>query len=670
MKQRVLTMILILAISLFASHIAYNIFEGARVDMTETSLYSLTEGSQDILEKMKEEGVKPIEVKLYFSYTAGKTLPKFIKNFITYKNYVHNLLKEYERASEGKIRLTVIDPVTDSDDEEDAEDYRLDGKPINNEGDKFFFGLVFETQTGSKDIIDFLWPEKQETIEYEISKKLYSLVWPTKKRIAVVSSLEPLPGEQNPYMMQMMAMQGKKPSEPWLAMQVLQETYEVATLSDVDSISHDEYDLLMVIHPKNLSEKMLWAINEWVVTGGDTMVFVDNYAIKDEPASNPQQPWAQLQYKRASQMDKLLNTWGLRQKSDTFAVDYDLAAKRPVDRSGMTYTVINDLVYDDQAVGEHANQDMPIFQGLSNIRFFTPALLETVDGVDADIKPILQTSKAGGELVIKPGFGDNGELAYTDMQNPNKLLDNYSASGEKALAYMISGRLTSAFPEGATFAKETPEPPPGMPPGMQMPPAEDAEMITKEAIAADKMAESRVLVFADVDFIADELAFQQSFFGAQAANDNYKVLLNSVDYLLGAKELMKVRSKQLIRRPFEAFDRIEDEADRQMLDQEQAIRAEIEQFQEDLRAKQGSINEKDAALFEKKLGDEIETLNAKIREGERKLRDIRKAKRGLLEDRERDIWFFNLAFMPVLICALGIMMFMRRRNKHIEARSK
>ena len=281
-NSRLLTIVLIALIVLFANHVAFRALEGSRIDLTEDGLYSLSDGSQEILRRMTEEGVKPIEIDLYFSETTGKTLPRFIKNFVTYERYLRSLLKEYERASEGRIKVRFIDPVTDSDEAEDALDFRLDGKAINQEGDLFFFGLVFQTQTGSRDAIEFLWPNQQETIEYEISKKIHSLLWPSGKTIGILSSLEVFGGAANPYLAQMLAAQGRTPREKWIAVQVLEESYEVRPIdAGAEHISPDEFDLVVVIHPKDLSTKVLWALDEWVVRGGNTMVFLDPYALDD-----------------------------------------------------------------------------------------------------------------------------------------------------------------------------------------------------------------------------------------------------------------------------------------------------------------------------------------------------------------------------------------------------
>lgn len=668
-RNILVSILLVLAIAGMSIHLLNRHTEGLRVDLTQANLYSLTPGTKDILAKLKKEGAKPIDIKLYFSYTNGKTLPKFIKNFINYDEYVRNLLKEYERDSGGKIRVSFIDPLTDSDDAEDAADYGLDGKAINQHGDLFYFGLVFETQTGTKDVIDFLWPEKQETIEYEISKKIYNLVWPTKKRIAVMSGIEPLP-DDNPYMAQLLAAQGKQPGKPWTTMELLKEQFEITSLPmETDHISHDEYDLLLVIHPTGFGEKQYWAIDEWVVTGGKTMVFLDPYSIEDQPEQNPQQPWAAMQHKPSSNLDKLLKSWGLQRPEDRLAADYDLAVKRPASRQGVAERHIVDLMVSEETRDATLDSETPIFKGVNNVRFFTAGYLEKTGDVQGlSFTPLVQTTAGGGALTVKPGFPGSADLVFSDLSNPGKVLDAYTA-GDKplVLSYMIDGQFPTAFPEGVKFAASTPQPPPGMPPGMQMPPDENAEMIEKPATVEDQRHPSRVIVFADTDFITDQLGFQQSFFGMQAANDNYKVLLNAADYLVGSEELMRVRSKENIRRPFELFDRIEAAADKRLLDQEREIRAQIDRFTEELQEKQRNMGQANASLFQKKVQDEIESLNKKIREDNKRLREIRKLKRKDLERQETIVAASIVWMMPILVCIGGLFMYYRRKSKAAEA---
>ncbi len=196
-RGRTVTLVLIGLLTVLSIHVANEWLEGWRVDFTGGDLYSLTDGTHAIIERMQEEGVKPLDIRLYFSETAGKTLPKFVKDFIGYERYLRSLLGEYERAAAGKIRVETIDPIPDSDNADRAAEDGLDGKLINQEGDLFYFGLALETQTGSKETIEFLWPQEQENVEYEISKKIHGLLWPARQRVGVLSSLEVFGGAQD-----------------------------------------------------------------------------------------------------------------------------------------------------------------------------------------------------------------------------------------------------------------------------------------------------------------------------------------------------------------------------------------------------------------------------------------------------------------------------------------
>ena len=128
----------------------------------------------------------------------------------------------------------------------------------------------------------------------------------------------------------MLAAQGRQPSEKWISVRLLEESHQVSSLGgDVEHISHDDYDLVIVIHPKGLGGKALWALDEWVVTGGKTLVFLDPYSIADSAPQDPQQPWLALQYEPASSLDPLLSAWGLEMPPRTFAADLALAVRRP-----------------------------------------------------------------------------------------------------------------------------------------------------------------------------------------------------------------------------------------------------------------------------------------------------------------------------------------------------
>jgi ABC-2 type transport system permease protein len=681
-----LTLLLLALITVFGVHLADRWLGPVRVDLTEDDLYSLTGGTEAILERMHEEGVKPLDVTLYFSETAGKTLPKFIKEFITYERYLRNLLREYERAARGKVRLDFVDPLPDSDQAQRAADLGLDGKLINEEGDLFYFGLAFETQTGSREVIEFLWPSEQETIEYEISKKMVGLLWPTRKRVGVLSSLEVFGSAQDPFMAQMLAAQGRQPTQQWISIQLLDELYDVSQIdASTDSISPDDYDLVVVIHPKDLPTKTLAALDEWVVRGGNTLVLVDAYSIADQPPQNPQQPWAALQYDSSSDLGPLFEAWGIRRADAEFAADLELAVRRPVNRQGGAESVVVDLQIDAADRERTLAADNPVAAGLVDLRFLLAGVLQPTSGAgttgQADgegeapvasaataapvsLEPLVSTTEAGAVLTVRPGFGAAGELGFTDFNDPVKLRDAMRpAGGPVVLAYLLRGRFPSAFPDGVDYPDREAERPPGLPPGIELPPPEGAEMIHKDPVPEDERGEATVVVFSDVDFITDALAFVQSPFGLlQAANDNHRLWLNAVDYLLGSTELMSIRASKRLHRPFDLFDEIETAAERETLDREREIREEVAKFQDELRAKQSEITNRNAALFQKRLQDEVDELNRRIQEGNAELRRIRQSRRAALERQESLVRFSVMGLMPIAVLAAGVALAWRKRR--------
>ena len=114
-RNRSLTILLVALVAALSTHLAFRLLEGLRADLTEQNIYSLSDGTLELIEKMQAEGAQPLEMKLYFSEKSGKTLPRFIKDFITYERYLRHLLRSYERAAEGKIAVSFVDPLTDSD---------------------------------------------------------------------------------------------------------------------------------------------------------------------------------------------------------------------------------------------------------------------------------------------------------------------------------------------------------------------------------------------------------------------------------------------------------------------------------------------------------------------------------------------------------------------------
>ncbi|HCO96748.1 MAG TPA: hypothetical protein DIU00_22885, partial [Phycisphaerales bacterium] len=308
----------VLVIIFSAISICQNIGEPLKIDITDQGLYTLSDGTKAILAKLNQ----PIRARLYYAKTAALKGPDQIRFFNNYYEFVRALLEEYVTTSKGMVELEVIDPRPFTDDEEQALKYGLRRFPITEE-ESFFFGLVVQTQFGVEKSIPFFSPERQNFLEYDISYLIDTAVTRQKKKIGVLSSLSVMGDDVSGYMAQMMMRQGQQPKPAWTFVEQLRKQYEVKTVAtDVNDIN--DVDILLVIHPKNLPEKTLFAIDQYVLKGGRTIVCVDPHSFADRPPQMQMQ--MQMQHDSSSDLNSLLRTWGLEMPAQTFAGDRSLAS--------------------------------------------------------------------------------------------------------------------------------------------------------------------------------------------------------------------------------------------------------------------------------------------------------------------------------------------------------
>ena len=135
------TGVIIAVVLLFVVNIVGGqLLKSVRLDMTENGLYTLTDGSKNIVSSVES----PLTLEFVFSKEAFKDLPAIA----TYANRIEELLVEYAALSRGKLTLEVIDPEPFSDQEDKAVEAGLQGVPANNAGDLGYFGLIASDEGG------------------------------------------------------------------------------------------------------------------------------------------------------------------------------------------------------------------------------------------------------------------------------------------------------------------------------------------------------------------------------------------------------------------------------------------------------------------------------------------------------------------------------------------
>jgi len=660
--RAILGAVLILIIAFSGISVCQNIGGRLKVDVTDQGLYTLSDGTKAILGKLNQ----PITAKLFFARKASMRAPDQIQYFTNYFDFVKSLLDEYVAASGGKVKLEVIDPRPFSDDEEQAMRLGLQKFPIT-ENENFFFGLAIQTQFGVDKVIPFFSPDRHNFVEYDISYLIDTAITKQKKKIGIMSSLPVMGQDASDYMAQMMRMQGQQPEPPWTFVEQLKNKYDVVTVpTDVNEVN--DVDLLIVVHPKDLPEKTQFAIDQYVLKGGRTIVCVDPHCISDRPQRNPMQMSVQSQ---SSSLDRLMKTWGLEMPANTFAGDRSLAMEAAVSRNARAEKIIGYL----QLNRDCFNHDNPITAELNEVRTLFAGVLKETDlhakdaakpgdpnqpkEAKSDEKPAIQrtplvmTTQHGNSWKVGSSF----ELMFPD---PAKMMAAF-VDGDRpvAMGYLVTGKFKSSFPEGIEVETDAPKDPND--------PSEPKKIKKHITGLTEAKGDCAVVVFSDVDFISDQLAYAGSFFGKMVVGDNSALLMNTVEELGGSGDLIAIRSRGNFKRPFTVVDKIEQEADRASADEVALVNAQIDGFNQKLQELVSSAKGEDD---QKILGSDIvknkRKLELDIRDAQKRLRAIKEKSAVQVDKLGNKLEMVNVAAVPgvILLVAvvLGIWRSVRRRQ--------
>jgi ABC-2 type transport system permease protein len=641
---------LILVIAFSAISICQNIGKTLKLDVTDQKLYTLSDGTKAILDKLRQ----PIKARLYYAKTAALKGPDQIRYFNNYYEFVKALLEEYVAASKGMVELEVIDPRPFSDDEVQAMQYGLRRFPITQE-EKFFFGLVVLTQFGVEKAIPFFSPDRQNFVEYDISYMIDTAINRQKRKIGVISSLPVMGEDVSNYMAQMMRMQGKQPKPAWTFVEQLRKQYEVKQVAtDVNDIN--DVDMLLVIHPKDLPEKTLFAIDQFVLKGGRTIVCVDPHCFADRPDQMTMQ--MRMQHSQSSDLNALLRTWGLEVPENTFAGDRDLAitprGRREKVISFLTLTPEWKCFNTDNVITAELNQVTVLFSGV--LREVADSN-EIESGAKIERTPLLMTSNTGNSWKVSSPY----ELV---MLNPQRLMEKFAPGTEPVpMGYLITGRFKSSFPDGIDIevkssedeSSDKPEDP------------NEEKKITKH-ITGLKVAQAdcAVVVFADVDFISDGIAYQDSFFGPIIVGDNSALMLNTIDDLGGSSDLVSIRSRGNFRRPFVVVDAIERQAEAETAEEVAKLNAEIAGFTNELQSILASAKEEKADIVGRSILQKQRDIELKKRQAERQLKEVQLKRRERIEHLGNMLQNINMLTAPAVILVIAIALGVRRsvRKRH------
>ncbi len=605
--------------------IAINVIaKGARlrVDLTENKIYTLTEGTRNILDQIDT----PVTVRFYVS-ERDNAMPVFLRN---YASRVNDLLQEYRDASNGMIEIIKIDPQPDTEAEDSANLDGVPGQPISMES-QVYLGLSV-TCVDQKVAIPFISPDRENLLEYDISRAISQAITVEKPLLGILTPL-PMFGE-SPMMMNPMMQQ--QPAPAWIVIRELERDYEVRQLApDVTQIDED-ITVLLVLHPHSLTPQIEYAIDQFLMRGGNLLAAVDPLSLAAKFTSgggNPMMPTPTA----TSDLPGLIPAWGLKFDSSQAVADPTFRTSLSRGAAPESFPTVLSLT------PEGINRDDAITSQLDNLLFLFSGAIEGTPAEGLEMETLVTTTQAAGFV----------PAMQAEMEGAG-IMNSLAPAGEALpLAVRLTGKFSSAFPDGQ--------------PAQQDPEAEQAAPPENAGHRTESEGSPLVILFADVDFLYDEFAADvRNILGQQLViprNGNLDLFLNSVELLSGDENLIQVRSRGAIQRPFTRIRQMETEAEERFRATIQRLEQELQETQQRLSQLQTDQDAGQQFIISPEQQAEIDSFQQKRADVRTELTETRRSLRRDIDSLETRLKWLNIAGMPALIVIIGAATAITRRRK-------
>jgi len=597
---------------------------GWRLDLTQNHLYTTAPGTDRILKNIKE----PINLYFFFSQKTADQIPQLK----AYGVRVREFLEELQTRSGGNVRLHVVDPQPFSEDEDRASELGIRSTPVGATGTSFYFGLAGTNSTDGKQTIDFFDPAKEQFLEYDVVKLIYTLANPKKPVVAWLSTIN---------MGESFDQRSGQMRPAWALYAQAEQLFDIRTVEPNATKIDDDVNALVIVHPKGLSPSTQWAIDQYALRGGHILVFVDPVAEADPAgASDPQNPMAGMTADKSSHFNTLLSTWGVGFDSKQVIADRGHALSVSMRQGEAPIQHLGILGLDPSSF----NKNDVITAGLSNVNVATTGFLTPIKGATTKFESILQSSNQAEPMPSS---------RFAMLFDPSSLRDGFKATGQRyTLAARVMGNVKTMFPGG---------PPNGV------------KLAAGQSALKESAKWLHLIVFADTDMLSDFLwVHEQNFFGqtvAQAWASNGDLVLNALDNLAGNNDLISVRGRAAFTRPFTRVEALRRVADDRFRAKEQELEKQLRDTEDKLTALQSKRSDKSSLILtpeqEKEL-DEFQQDKLNIR------KQLRAVRAGLDEDIKglgTEIKILNIVVVPFLFAVAVLLVAVWRRKQRMAPSS-
>jgi ABC-type uncharacterized transport system involved in gliding motility auxiliary subunit len=594
---------------------------GWRLDLTQNRLYTTAAGTDRILASIKE----PINLYFFYSEKTAQQLPQLK----SYGTRVREFLEELSARSNGKLHLHVIDPQPFSEEEDRAAELGVRAAPLG--GGQFYFGLAGTNSTDGHAAIEFFDPNKEQFLEYDVVKLIYQLANPKKPVLAWLSSL-PMDASYDP--------QGGGMRPAWVVYSEAKQLFDVRPLSATAAKIDPDTNVLVLVHPKNLSPATEFAIDQYALRGGHILLFVDPLADFDHSDADPQNPMAAMTADKSSHFAPLLSAWGVQFNPAVVVADRGHALSVTMQQGAEPVLHLGVL-----GLGKDSfTADDVITAGLSNVNVATAGALEPLKDAKTRFEPLLQSSTDTELLPV---------ARFRMLMDPAGLLDGFKPSGRRyTLAARVTGPVQTAFPAGP-------------PAGVTLPPGQLDLKVSAKPL--------NLIVFADTDMLSDFLWVRsQDFFGqrlTQAWASNGDLVQNALDNLSGSADLISVRGRATFTRPFERVEKLRRAANERFHAKEQELEQQLQATEEKLTALEAKGGDKPSAalLVTPEQEQEIEHFQLEKLRIRKELRAVRAGLDADIKNLGTTLKIINIIAVPALFAALALLIAAWRRRSRNAA---
>jgi ABC-type uncharacterized transport system involved in gliding motility auxiliary subunit len=242
--------------------------------------------------------------------------------------------------------------------------------------------------------------------------------------------------------------------------------------------------------------------------------------------------------------------------------------------------------------------------------------------------------------------------------NPESIEKSFKSSGTSyALAIRLTGKFKTAFPDGAPKEAAGEE---------KKDDGKKAEEKKPETLKESKQ-DGVVVLFADSDLLYDQFCVQvQNIFGQRFItpfNGNLSLIQNLVEQMSGDSDLIAVRSRASISRPFTVVAQMQEEAQRKFRERETQLVEQVNETKRKLNELQTKKEGSQRFIMSPEQQQEIEKLRKEEAQANKDLKLVRKDLREGIDWLETKTKLINILAMPLVVVLAGLSVAYVKRSR-------